>query len=82
MNDLIIPAGDAQLLLSSANADAALLYLFLRSGRPAEDACGALSMSESRRELALAELERLGLCSRAPQMRAPEEPPRAWTATR
>ena len=56
-----IPAGDVQRLLSAANADAALLYIFLKSGNRPEEAQKQLNMSESRISCAGATLRQLGL---------------------
>ena len=56
-----IPAGDVQRLLSAANADAALLYIFLKSGNLPEEAQKQLNMSESRLSCAGATLRQLGL---------------------
>ena len=56
-----ISRGDLQKLLSAANADAALLYLFLSSGNRAEDAIRELNMSDSRLSCAGAMLRQLGL---------------------
>ncbi len=72
--DLIIPAAEAQLLFTAANADAALLYLYLKAGRPCQDACGALGMSQARYALALAALEQLQLYTRQAPPREPPEP--------
>ena len=56
-----ISRGDLQKLLSAANADAALLYLFLSGGNRAEDALRELNMSDSRFQCAGAMLRQLGL---------------------
>ena len=52
---------DVQKLLSAANPDAALLYIFLSSGNRPEEAVRNLNMSESRYSCAGATLRQLGL---------------------
>ena len=52
---------DVHKLLSTANADAALLYIFLKAGNPVADAEGALRLSQSRLNCAAATLRQMGL---------------------
>ena len=52
---------DARKLLAAASPDAALLYIFLRSGNAPADAAGALPLSQSRLQCAAATLRQLGL---------------------
>lgn len=59
--DLSIEKSDMQKLLSAANADAALLYLYLRSGNDPDRAGEQLHLSESRVLSAGALLRQLGL---------------------
>ena len=56
-----IPQSDVRRLLSAASPDAALLYIFLRSGNRPEEAGKSLNMSESRLSCAGATLRQLGL---------------------
>ena len=58
---LTIPRTDVQKLLSAANPDAALLYIFLNSGNRPEEAVKNLNMSDSRFSCAGATLRQLGL---------------------
>ena len=48
-------------LLGAANADAALLYIFIKAGNPPEEAETALRMSAARVSCAMAALRQLGL---------------------
>ena len=59
--DLHIEKNHVSKLLSAASADAALLYIYLRSGNAASDAEQALHMSASRFTCASATLRQLGL---------------------
>ena len=59
--DLHIEKNHVSKLLGAASADAALLYLYLRSGNPASDAEKALHLSASRFACAGATLRQLGL---------------------
>ena len=52
---------DSQKLLGAANPDAALLYIYLKSGNSPEDASRELSLNESRISCAGAVLRQLGL---------------------
>ena len=52
---------DLHRLLSAGSGDAALLYLYLQAGNPAENAAAELGMSASRRGCAEATLRQLGL---------------------
>ena len=58
---IAISQNDARKLLSAANSDAALLYIYLNSGNPAERAGQDLNMNESRVSCAGAVLRQLGL---------------------
>ena len=59
--DLHIEKNHITKLLAAANADAALLYIYLHSGNPVESAEKALHMSNSRVSMAAATLRQLGL---------------------
>ena len=59
--DLHIEQNHLHRLLSAANPDSALLYLYLQSGNDPEAACSQLHMSQSRVSCALAVLRQLGL---------------------
>ena len=63
--DLRIEKADMQKLLSAANPDATLLYLYLRSGNDADLAGEALHLSQSRVMSAGALLRQLGLWQEA-----------------
>lgn len=56
-----IPKGDAQKLLLSGSGDAALLYIFLKSGNNPVDAAQSLRLNETRLSCAEATLRQLGL---------------------
>lgn len=58
---VIIQSGEVRKLLGAANADAALLYIYLKSGEQPENAGPALNMSASRVSCAMAVLRQLGL---------------------
>ena len=59
--DVSIPRGDLRKLLSAANPDATLLYIYLRSENPLEPAGEELNMSQARISCAAAVLRQLGL---------------------
>ena len=61
-----IPQGEVKKLLGAASPDAALLYIFIRSGNRPEDVEEALRLSASRLSCAAATLRQLGMW--------PEEP--------
>ena len=56
-----IEQADVLKLLSAANGDAALVYLYIRSGNHPDGAGSALGLNESRLSLACATLRQLGL---------------------
>ncbi len=58
---VVIESADAQKLLGAASSDAALLYIFLKSGNAPQEAAGELNMNEARLGCALATLQQLGL---------------------
>ena len=58
---ITIESTDARKLLAAANGDAALLYLYIRTGGQPEAAAGALSFGQSRYNCACATLRQLGL---------------------
>jgi DnaD/phage-associated family protein len=60
---LSVPAADVRRLLSAANPDAALLYIYLKSENSFESAAGELQMSPARISCAAAVLRQLGLWS-------------------
>ncbi len=59
--DFTITPTDAKKLLSAASGDAALLYIYIRSGNPADRAAAELNMNPSRYSCAAATLRQLGL---------------------
>ena len=61
IESVTIEQGDLHRLLSAGSGDAALLYLYLRSGNPAENAGAEIGLSPSRRSCAEATLRQLGL---------------------
>ena len=63
IQDLNIPKVDMHKLLAAASGDVALLYLYLKSGNPLQEAGKALRMPESRVSCAVATLGQLGLWS-------------------
>ena len=73
---ITISNADLRRLLACANADAALLYLYLAAGNAPEQASASLRMTQSRLELAAASLRQMGLWkSEAPKHLAPAEAP-------
>ena len=58
---LQIPQSDLQKLLCAASPDAALLYLYIQSGNPAQNAEKALNLNSQRLATATATLRQLGL---------------------
>ena len=56
---LSIPAGDVRRLLSAANPDAALLYIYLKSENSYANASSDLNLSEARISCAAAMLRQL-----------------------
>lgn len=74
--ELRLPQGDVRKLLSAASPDAALLYLYLKSGNRPETAEGDLHLSASRLNCAGATLRQLGLVEDSQPCRiAPGERP-------
>ena len=61
MNDVHIPQADLHRLLSAANADAALLYLYIHCGNDPAAAVVSLHMTQQRYACAAATLRQLGL---------------------
>lgn len=61
IQELQIDSSQVHKLLSTASGDAALLYLYIKSGNRAEDAEGVLRMSATRVACATATLRQLGL---------------------
>lgn len=61
IENITIDSGDLRRLLSAANGDAALLYLFIRSGNDPLQAEQALHLPEGRYACAAATLRQLGL---------------------
>ena len=66
---LTIPRGDVQKLLSAASPDAALLYIYLKTGSPVADASQVLNLTSARCSCALATLRQLGLWQEEKQTR-------------
>ena len=61
MESILLERGDVQKLLAAANPDAALLYIYLKSGNPMEGAEEALRIGRERIRCAGATLRQLGL---------------------
>lgn len=61
IQDLTIETADLRKLFGAANADAALLYLYLRCGNNAEQAAAQLNFTPTRLSCAAATLRQLGL---------------------
>jgi len=59
--DISVSAGDLRKLLAASNPDAALLYLYLQSGNPADQAGADLRYTPSKLNCAEAALRQLGL---------------------
>ena len=59
--NITIPKSDVRKLLSAASAEAALLYIYLNSGNPAETAAAELRLNESGMNRAAATLRQLGM---------------------
>lgn len=74
--DISIPRGDVRKLLSAANPDTALLYIYLKSENTLENAGEELHMSQSRISCAAAVLRQLGLWTdeKQPKILAGERP--------
>ena len=74
--DISIPRGEGRKLLSAANPDAALLYIYLKSENTLENAGEELHMSQSRISCAAAVLRQLGLWTdeKQPKILAGERP--------
>ncbi len=73
--DLKIESAHLARLLSAANADAALLYLYLQSGSPMAEAESKLHMSPARVSCAVALLRQLGLWEEQKKTFIPGERP-------
>lgn len=73
--ELNIEQSDIRKLLGAANGDAALLYLYLRSGNDPSQASKTLKLSESRCACAMATLRQLGLYQHAQKTILPGERP-------
>lgn len=71
-----LPLNSVRKLLGAANADAALLFLYLYANRPANEAGKALNMNPDRLRRAGACLRQLGLLPEPPRVieRVPEKP--------
>ena len=67
VENLQIPREDVQKLLGAASGDAALLYIFLKSGNALADAADALRLNEARMTCAVATLRQLGLWQDTPK---------------
>ena len=69
MEPVILEEAQLRKLLGAANADAALLYIYLRSANAAGDAMQALNMTQTRYSCAMATLRQLGLWQEEKQTR-------------
>lgn len=74
---ILISSVQLRKLLGSGNGDAALLYLYLRSGGDTQDAARSLRLSAARTQAALSLLRQLGLAEpeHLPRYLEPAEPP-------
>ena len=70
-----IESSDLHRLLSAGSGDAALLYLYLRAGNPADNAGAELGLSPSRKSCAEATLRQLGLINTEEKRILPGERP-------
>ncbi len=61
IQELYTPSGDVRRLLGAASGDAALLYIYLKSGNDPKQAVTDLRMTETRLSCAMATLRQLGL---------------------
>lgn len=75
MSETVLKTEDIRKLLAAASGDAALLYLCLKTGAPAES-CG---LSALRQEGALALLRQIGLLEQIPRRIIPGETPPDYT---
>ena len=69
MESVILEEVQLRKLLGAANADATLLYIYLRSANAADDAAQALNMTPARYSCAMATLRQLGLWQEEKQTR-------------
>ena len=76
---LSIPLSDARRLLGAASGDAALLYLYLRTGAAPAGAAEALRMPAHRVDAALASLRQLGLWEESRERPIVRRQPPAYT---
>ena len=72
---LTLPKQDIRKLLAAASGDAALLYLYLRTGGDPDQARDALSMSVSQIDCAMASLRQMGLIEEKARFLEPGERP-------
>lgn len=76
IQSLHIDAADLRKLLGTSSGDAALLYLYIRSGNDPQAACSQLNFTSTRYSCAAATLRQLGLWPEEPQkVIAPGERP-------
>lgn len=61
MNAVTVPENDLRKLFAAANPDAAMMYLYLQSGNPSEQAAQALRCPQERVNCACAVLRQMGL---------------------
>ncbi len=61
IEEVYLAAADTRRLLSAASPDGTLLYIYIKSGNPLQDAAKELGMSQSRVDCAMATLRQLGL---------------------
>lgn len=73
--ELNIEQSDIRKLLGAASGDAALLYLYLRSGNDPAQAADALNLKEGRAACAMATLRQLGLYGQEQKVLIPGERP-------
>ena len=72
---LTLPKQDIRKLLAAASGDAALLYLYLRSGADPDQARDALQMSANQLDCAMASLRQMGLIEEKARFLEPGERP-------
>lgn len=76
MAQLLLPEEAVTKLLGAKSCEAALLYLYLQSGRPLSEATVSLSMPQHKLELALALLRQMGLYDEQEKKHLDPEKPR------
>ena len=71
IESIVLDSSEVRKILGAANPDAALLYIYLKTGSPVSDAAQALNLTAARCSCALATLRQLGLWQEEKQVRVP-----------